>query len=224
VAIKALLVDFYGTLVRENEGLVRDLARRICDASPLALTPGDVANFWWETTSSLYREHSGENWRSLAELEELALEQVAERFDSHVSVQEMLDEIVQSWQRPEPFSDTRSFLSRLPLPLCVVANSDRDTLAGALAFAQLEVQAAVTSEDAKSYKPDPGIFRHALKVMGVKPDEALYVGDSIYYDIQPAQRAGIYTAWVNRPGRPLTGRTLPDVSCDTLQQLRGMIK
>jgi 2-haloacid dehalogenase/putative hydrolase of the HAD superfamily len=222
--IKALLADFYGTLVRENEGLVRDLARRICEASPLAANPGDVANYWWETNSSLYRQHSGPDWLSLAQIDKEALDEVVERFEAHISVQEMLDEIVQSWQKPDVFSDTRVFMSRLPLPLCVVANGDRDTLAGALAFGQLEVQAAVTSEDARSYKPDLGIFFHALKIMGIKADEALFIGDSIYYDIQPAQKAGMYTAWVNRTGRSLGARVLPDVTCDNLQQLRGMIK
>lgn len=224
MAIKALLADFYGTLVRENEGLVRDFARRICEASPLALTPGDVAHFWWETTSLLYSEHCGEEWRSLVELEEEALGEVVERFESHLTAKEMLDEIIQSWQRPEAFSDTRIFMSRLPLPLCVVANCDRDTMAAALGYAQMEVQAAVTSEDARSYKPDPNIFQHALKVMGVKAGEALFIGDSIYYDIQPAQKAGMFTAWVNRAGRVLDGRCLPDVTCDNLQQLRSMIK
>jgi 2-haloacid dehalogenase/putative hydrolase of the HAD superfamily len=224
MAIKALLVDFYGTLVRENEGLIKDLARRFSEASPLMASPGDVANFWWEAMSSLFREHTGEGWRSLAEIEEAALEAVAGRFESHVFVKDMLDEIVQSWQRPEPFSDMRMFMNRLPLPLCIVANSDRDTMTAAMSFVQLEVQAAVTSEDAKSYKPDLGIFRHALKVMGVKPEDALYVGDSIHYDIQPAQKAGIHTAWINRAGRPLDERYRPDVTCDNLQQLRSIIK
>jgi 2-haloalkanoic acid dehalogenase type II len=222
--IKALLVDFYGTLVRENDGLVRGIVRRVCESSPLSLTTGDVANFWWETMSSLYREHSGEGWRGLAQLEEEALEEVVGRFESHAPVKEMLEEIVQSWQHPELYSDTRPFMSRLPLPLCIVANSDREAMAAALGYAQMEVQAAVTSEDAKSYKPDPGIFRHALKVMGVKASEALYVGDSIHYDMQPAEKAGMHTAWLNRSGRALDGRCQPDVICDSLQQLRSMIK
>lgn len=224
MAIKALLMDFYGTLVRENDGLVRDLARRICEASPLAQTPGDVANYWWEATSALYREHCGAAWLGLAEIEKKALEDVVERFEAHLDAGELAEEIVQSWQKPEVFSDTRVFMARLPLPLCVVANGDRETMSGALAFGQLEVQAAVTSEDAKSYKPDLGIFNHALQVMGIRAEEALFVGDSIYYDMQPAQKAGMFTAWVNRSGRALGGRMLPDVSCDNLQQLRSMIK
>lgn len=224
MAIKALLVDFYGTLVRENDGLIRDLSRRICETSPLVALPGDVAHFWWEVMTSLFRQYSGVEWRSLVELEEAALQEVVTRFESHVPVRDALEEIMQSWQRPEAYSDTRQFMSRLPLPVCIVANGDKDSLAAAINFAQLDVQAAVCSEDARSYKPDLGIFFHALKVMGVNPAEALFVGDSIYYDMQPAQRAGMHTAWINRSGRTLGGRCLPDATCDNLQQLRGMIR
>ena len=224
MAIKALLVDFYGTLVRENDGLIRDLSRHVCETSPLVVAPGDVAHFWWETMTGLFRTHSGDGWRSLLELEEEALLEVAQRFESHIDVRMALDEIMLSWQRPDAFSDTRQFMSRLPLPLCVVANSDRDSLELALHYTQLEVQAAVTSEDARSYKPDPGIFKYALEVMEVQPAEALFVGDSIYYDMQPAQSVGMYTAWINRSGRPLGGKCLPDVTCDNLQQLRRMIR
>lgn len=224
MAIKALLVDFFGTLVRENDGLIRDLSRRVCDTSPLLVSPGDVAHYWWETMTSLFSAHSGSSWRSLVELEEMGLHEVAGRFDSHIDVNEALDEIIQSWERPEVFSDTRYFMSRLPLPVCVLANSDREPLDAGLNYSQLDVQAAVTSEDAQSYKPGTDIFEFALRFMGVKPAEALVVGDSIFYDMQPAQKAGIYTAWINRAGRPLGGRCLPDVSCDNLQQLRGMIR
>ncbi len=224
MAIKALLVDFYGTLVRENDGLIRDLARRVCDTSPLVVSPGDVAHFWWETMNSMFRECSGDRWRSLEELEESALNEVAARFDSHLDIREALDEILDSWLRPEVFSDTRIFMSRLPLPICVVANGDSEPMDDAIAYAQLDVQAVVTSEDARSYKPDTEIFLHALKGMNVSPGEALYIGDSIFYDMQPAQKAGMYTAWINRTGRPLGGQCLPDVTCDNLQQLRRMIR
>lgn len=224
MAIKALLIDFYGTLVRENEGLIRDLSRRVCDNSPLVVTPGDVAHFWWETMTALFRRHSGTSFRNIVDLEEEALYEVAQRFESHLSVSDALEEIIQSWQRPEAYSDARHLLSRLPLPVCVVANGDREYITGAVSFAQMEVQAAVTSEDARCYKPDLGIFQTAANVMGIKPDEALFVGDSIYYDMQPAQQAGMFTAWINRTGRALGGRCLPDVTCDNLQQLRGMIR
>lgn len=40
-------------------------------------------------------------------------------------------------------------------------------------------------------KPDPRIFQSALEVLGVKPEEALYIGDLYEVDILGARAAGI---------------------------------
>jgi HAD superfamily hydrolase (TIGR01509 family) len=43
------------------------------------------------------------------------------------------------------------------------------------------------------YKPDPEIFFHALDRLHVSSDKALYIGDSITYDIEGAKSAGLKT-------------------------------
>lgn len=52
-----------------------------------------------------------------------------------------------------------------------------------------------------SAKPDSGIFCEALRRAGVRPAEALHVGDSIENDILGAKRAGIPALFINRGGR-----------------------
>lgn len=46
------------------------------------------------------------------------------------------------------------------------------------------------------YKPHPEAFREALQVVGVSPDDALYVGDDFESDILGADAVGIDTVWV----------------------------
>jgi putative hydrolase of the HAD superfamily len=41
-------------------------------------------------------------------------------------------------------------------------------------------------------KPSADIFRHALEPMGVRPDQAVYVGDTVRYDIRGARAAGLH--------------------------------
>lgn len=50
-------------------------------------------------------------------------------------------------------------------------------------------------------KPDPAIFRHALARHGVRPDEALHVGDSPAEDVVGAAAAGLFAVLVDREGR-----------------------
>lgn len=53
-------------------------------------------------------------------------------------------------------------------------------------------------------KPDPRIFAQALAELGVTAAQAVYVGDSLEYDLCGAAAAGIDFVWLNR-----TGATLP---------------
>ncbi len=55
------------------------------------------------------------------------------------------------------------------------------------------------------HKPDPAIFREALRIGGAQPDEAIYIGDSAVYDVAGARAAGIAVVWVNRDGELWTG-------------------
>jgi HAD superfamily hydrolase (TIGR01549 family) len=54
-------------------------------------------------------------------------------------------------------------------------------------------------------KPDPSIFREALRRGGVGPGDALYIGDSAEHDIVGARAAGLTPVWVQRDGAPWTG-------------------
>ncbi|HOE68771.1 MAG: Pyrimidine 5'-nucleotidase YjjG [Candidatus Omnitrophica bacterium ADurb.Bin292] len=50
-------------------------------------------------------------------------------------------------------------------------------------------------------KPDPRIFREALRLSGVGAHEAVHVGDSLEDDIHGAHQAGIRAIWLDRSGR-----------------------
>lgn len=65
----------------------------------------------------------------------------------------------------------------------------------------------IISCDVGVEKPDPAIFRAALETVGVRPDEALMVGDSPEPDIEGACAAGLWallldtTGWYRGPER-----------------------
>lgn len=42
-----------------------------------------------------------------------------------------------------------------------------------------------------SWKPDPGIFKHALKQVKLKPEQTMYIGDNYFADVIGARRAGL---------------------------------
>lgn len=45
--------------------------------------------------------------------------------------------------------------------------------------------------EVNSWKPDPGIFEHAIRMAGSTPESTLYIGDNYFADVVGAQRAGL---------------------------------
>ena len=58
----------------------------------------------------------------------------------------------------------------------------------------------VDSWTTKIAKPDPRIFRHVLDCLGVRPDQAVMVGDSLKADVEGAQSVGIPAALLDPYG------------------------
>jgi putative hydrolase of the HAD superfamily len=58
----------------------------------------------------------------------------------------------------------------------------------------------VISEDVGALKPDPKVFERATELAGVKPNQILYVGDSLSSDIEGGSNFGWDTAWFTMNG------------------------
>jgi HAD superfamily hydrolase (TIGR01509 family) len=59
-------------------------------------------------------------------------------------------------------------------------------------------EVVVTSQGCGFAKPDPRILRIALDGLGVRPREAVYVGDDPAVDGAAARAAGVPFVWVDR--------------------------
>ncbi len=51
-------------------------------------------------------------------------------------------------------------------------------------------------------KPAPFIFSAALSAANCRPEEAVYIGDSLLHDVVGARNSGLHSVWLNRKGRP----------------------
>ena len=61
-------------------------------------------------------------------------------------------------------------------------------------------------------------FGRALKELGIRPEQALVVGDSLANDIGPARKARIPTIWVRRKNEKTSTAIVPDVTVATLTE------
>lgn len=121
-------------------------------------------------------------------------------------IEEAVEEVVESVGRWPPFPDTRKGLELLRSQghkLYVISNIDRDMLNETVKTIGFEFDGLFTAEDAREYKPSLAVFRKAYKAFGVSMDRVIHASFSPEYDIRPAKRLGIKTAYIDRKGIPL---------------------
>ncbi|WP_457753828.1 HAD family hydrolase [Thermococcus sp.] len=53
------------------------------------------------------------------------------------------------------------------------------------------------SDELKAYKPMKEVFLKPLEYFGVKPEEALHIGDTYAEDFEGALNAGLWAVWIN---------------------------
>ena len=121
-------------------------------------------------------------------------------------VRESVDELVK-WHavnypaafRPEPVvGRTVARMMRAGIEWGVVTTGpafQRDKLV-ALGLDKLAGCILISSEFGEA-KPDPGIFKEALRRLNAKPESSLFVGDSPAADIEGARKVGMDTAWMS---------------------------
>jgi putative hydrolase of the HAD superfamily len=114
-------------------------------------------------------------------------------------------EIVHEWAACQHFSlydDVTPVLQELGargLKVGLISNSHR-CLASFQQHFELHglITAAVSSSDHGFLKPHPSIFEAALRLVGVQPEQAVMVGDSLAHDIEGARRVGMRGVLVRR--------------------------
>lgn len=84
----------------------------------------------------------------------------------------------------------------------------------------------VFSGDVEAWKPHAEIFQLGLEALGLTPDTAAYVGDSLYFDVLGAQRAGLRSVWIEQQHHWLPeGVTVtPDATIKRLPDLLGVVE
>lgn len=80
---------------------------------------------------------------------------------------------------------------------------------------------ALAGGEVDSYKPEPGLFEHALKRSGLSAQEAVYVGDNYFADVVGSLRAGL------RPVLFDPDMIFPEADCTTIRsfgELNSVLK
>ncbi len=113
------------------------------------------------------------------------------------------------------------------LPLALITNGPTDlqrSKVGVLDIGHWFGVVAISGEVGVA-KPDPRIFEHVLRGLGVPNDGVWHVGDNLSSDVAGANAAGLTSVWLNRAGASRTERDpAPDIEIASLSELVPLLK
>ena len=119
-----------------------------------------------------------------------------------------------------PYDDVVPGLLRLKARVAIgsISNGNADLAAIGLSH---HFKVSVAAHELGHAKPDMAIFHEACRLLGVAPQDAVYVGDDVLLDVQGAQQAGLRAVWMNRSGSAshLEHGVVPDAICASFDEL-----
>lgn len=195
--IKAVFIDFYGTVVYEDGEIVNKVSQALYETGNAA-SVADIGKYWWNRFKTLFENAYGENFRTQRDLEIQSLSDTIKHFSSTEDAVALSNEMFEYWMKPPVFEESRDFFEKCPVPVYIVSNIDRDDIQKAIQYHGLKPSGVFTSEDAKAYKPRKELFELALASTGLQPEQVLHIGDSLNSDVEGARAVGINAIWINR--------------------------
>jgi putative hydrolase of the HAD superfamily len=122
--------------------------------------------------------------------------------------------------------DTLAALRSAGVHVQLVSNIDDEQLDGLIERLELRplIDARTSSEEARSCKPDPGIYRLALAKADCRPESVLFVGDSLSHDVEGPAALGMRTAWLVPDGRRDASDATADFVIERLEQVPALAR
>lgn len=200
--IKAVFIDFYGTVVHEDGEVIKQVSQEIYSTGKVT-DKSEIGTYWWNEFQKAFNSAYEDSFETQRKLEYESLKKTIEYFNSTANAKELSDLMFAHWIKPPIFEESKQFFEMCPVPIYVVSNIDRDDVLKAIEYHGLKPNGIFTSEDAKSYKPRKELFQFALNSTGLSAEQEVHIGDSLSSDIKGASAVGINAIWINRSKREI---------------------
>jgi 2-haloacid dehalogenase len=194
--VRAVAFDVFGTLVDWRSTIARAFRASGLDSDPEELADAWRARLWPILAEVNKRER---RWGTFDELNLVALEAVlAER--GLMLPLDARGDLVQAWHRLEPWPDVRAGLAALRRGRIVatLSNGHLALLVDLARHGDLRFDCVLSAELAGAYKPVPAVYLTAVRLLGMQPAEVMLAA-AHPWDLKAARRAGLRTAFVDRP-------------------------
>lgn len=217
--VKALLFDVFGTVVDWRGGIIaegRALGRKKrIKADWAAFADGWRAGY----APAMDRVRRGDlPWASIDVLHRMILVELLAKFKIDKLSEAEKDDLNRVWHRLKAWPDSVQGLARLKKRYMVatLSNGNMALLVDMAKHAGLPWDCVLSAELFHHYKPDREAYLGAVRMLGLRPGEAMMVA-AHKSDLDAAAAAGLRTAFVARPdefGDPETYDARPEKRFD----------
>jgi 2-haloacid dehalogenase len=223
--VKVCMFDQYGTVVDMQGGLTR-IATPFLKQKGWQGDPNAFVTWWrrmhFENSmidALLHREHTP--------YREIGHRSVAHVMD-RAKIKYTMDEVrylVGEIEKLTPFPEVPEALARLQTKykLVVLSNGDPDMLETAKKYHKIPFDHVISVAEANSFKPHLATYTKAADIVGLKPEQILFVANHAF-DCIGAKSAGMRSAFIDRRSRPF-GMTphQPDILVQTMKDLADVL-
>jgi 2-haloacid dehalogenase len=200
MALQALVFDTYGTLVDWRTSVLGELTELV-GRHKLPIEPAAFLEAW----RVCYRAGMDEvnagvrPWTSVEAIYRRRLDELLEQHGIALA-EDDVSRLNGAWGRLRPWPDTVPGLTRLKTRYIIspLSNASFAGMVHLARFARLPWDCVITAENARYYKPHPEVYRTALALLAMPPDEVMMVA-AHNYDLRAARSHGMRTAFIPRP-------------------------
>jgi 2-haloacid dehalogenase len=222
--IKAVIFDLYGTLVSSDaDGKGEDLD----EALSRILRRANREVYYQEVGAARHMVFFIDYPRGRADTPRQFYTRVLERLEipSDLKLVDKLARKATELERVKLYEDavpTANALKSQRIKTAVLTTVPSWLFRHVLEENDVKIDFICTAREAKAVKPNPQIYRAVLQEFGVKPDEALMVGDTPEIDIIPPKKLGMKTALLCRKEKKTVKEA--DYVITSLRQLLKIIR
>jgi 2-haloacid dehalogenase len=193
---RAFVFDAYGTLFDVHAAIARHRAAAGPDADRFSdLWRSKQLEYTWTLTLA-------GSYLDFWTLTERALDYAFARFPSIDKA--LKPKLLDAYLTLDAFPDARAVLRDLKArgeTTAILSNGTPDMLAAAVAAAGIELDAVLSVDVIRIYKPRPEVYALATERFKLAPADIVFVSSN-RWDVMGAAGFGFRTAWINRANMP----------------------